>query len=304
MRNKTRLQTAPITALLLLSLLLPVLGADKEPAQAAYIDNGQVRLGVDLGAGGGIFYFSEKTPERNLLNHADKGRFIQQSYYGRADGSMWDKQPWRWNPVQGGGWRGEPAKVLESSIQADKLYVKTLPKHWATGEDVPEAVMEEWIELHGKIAQIHFRFSYHGTVNQPPADAELPAFFADGALPNLVFYSGTQPWTGGDLTRIVPGWPNHGGTATESWAAYVDDKDWGIGLFFPGKTRFTYYRFKGNGQNGPTGSACSYFAPLSRVTIVNGFVYDYTIDVAIGTVPELRDTFKTLAASLPPPAAK
>ncbi len=61
-----------------------------------------MKIGVDLSSGGSIFWFSELPGDRNLLNHADRGRFIQQSYYGKADGSMWAKKPWHWNPVQGG----------------------------------------------------------------------------------------------------------------------------------------------------------------------------------------------------------
>jgi hypothetical protein len=30
-----------------------------------------------------------------------------QSYYGHADGLLWDKQPWNWNPVQGGHYKGQ-----------------------------------------------------------------------------------------------------------------------------------------------------------------------------------------------------
>ena len=67
-------------ALLWLALGSPSANAAREPVSPEYLENDLVRIGVDLGAGGGIFYFSEKSPERNLLNHFDKGRFIQQSY--------------------------------------------------------------------------------------------------------------------------------------------------------------------------------------------------------------------------------
>jgi hypothetical protein len=30
---------------------------------------------------------------------------LQQSYYGDADGSSWNGQPWCYNPVQGGSWQ-------------------------------------------------------------------------------------------------------------------------------------------------------------------------------------------------------
>src|SRR6266540_399424 len=76
-----------------------------------FIDNGQLRLGVNRAWGAGIAWLSE-SDGRNLVNHWDHGRLIQQSYYGEKDGSLWNKTPWTWNPVQGGDWRGHPAKVL------------------------------------------------------------------------------------------------------------------------------------------------------------------------------------------------
>lgn len=262
--------------------------------KTAYIDNGQVRLGVDLDSGGGIFYFSQKMPERNVLNHFDKGRFIQQSYYGDKDGSLWNKEAWRWNPVQGGGWKGEPAKVLASSIQAKKLYVKTRPKHWATGEDVNDALMEEWIDLNGKVAHIHFKFTYTGSKDNAKRDQELPAVFVDYSLCNLVLYTGARPWTNDILTRNVPGFPNEPAEADENWAAYVDDQDWGLGVYFPGTTKLTAYRSKQNGVAGPEGAACSYFAPIQELAITKGWTHQYDVYLFIGHVTEIRNTFKKL----------
>lgn len=74
----------------------------EEGVNGTYINNGIVQLGVDMDRGGAVFHFSEVNTKRNLLNHADEGRFIQQSYYGEADGADWNGQSWVWNPIQGG----------------------------------------------------------------------------------------------------------------------------------------------------------------------------------------------------------
>ncbi|PAW84281.1 MAG: hypothetical protein B9S33_12090 [Pedosphaera sp. Tous-C6FEB] len=262
-----------------------------------YLDNGQVRLGVDRAAGGSIGFFGESATGRNLLNHYDKGRFIQQSYYGAKDGSDWNGKPWRWNPVQGGGWRGEPARTLAFTNTATSLYARTLPKHWATGVDLPEVTMEEWIELHGRVAQVRFRMTYSGATNHPPAHQELPAVFADFALTNLVYYQGGAPWTGGALTRRVPGWPNeYVKQLTEHWATFVDGRDWGLGVFFPGTTEVTCYRAAG--KPGPAGSGCSYLAPIRTLAITNGFKLDYSVCLTLGTLGEMREKFRSLAEEL------
>ncbi len=284
-----------------------------------YLDNGQVRLGVDRAAGASIGFFGESATGRNLLNHYDKGRFIQQSYYGAKDGSDWNGKAWRWNPVQGGGWRGEPARTLAFTNTVNTLFAKTLPKHWATGVDLPEVVMEERIELRGRVAHMRFRMSYGssperpltpalspgggegdrkaGATNHPPAHQELPAVFADFALTNLVYYKGDAPWTGGALTRRVPGWPNeYDKGLAENWAAYVDARDWGLGVFVPGTTEMTFYRHPG--KAGPAGSGCSYLAPIRTLAITNGFKLEYDVFLAIGTVGELRAQFRLLAVEL------
>ncbi|MBP5720967.1 MAG: hypothetical protein J6W82_07870 [Bacteroidales bacterium] len=56
---------------------------EKEPAtwpeagkaNATYIANGKIQIGVDLERGGAVFHFSEYANKRNLLNHYDEGRF-------------------------------------------------------------------------------------------------------------------------------------------------------------------------------------------------------------------------------------
>jgi hypothetical protein len=240
-------------------------------------------------------WFSEKKTDRNLLNHYDKGRFIQQSYYGKVDGSDWNGKPWKWNPVQGGGWRGEPSKVIEVRKKPSAIHVKSHPAHWATGELLEDCVMEQTITLEGRVARIRYGFTYSGGTDHPPVHQELPAVFVDADLPNLTFYGGAAPWTGAPVTRRVPGWPNERVQTTEPWAAYVDEEGWGIGVCTPGSYDLTTYRFKGDGKTGPKGSACSYFAPIRTMAIQPGWEFKYEIFLAIGTVEELRGTFKRLS---------
>jgi hypothetical protein len=175
-------------AIVALGLVGAACGADEK-----FLENDRVKIGVDLTSGGSIFWLSEKTNERNLLNHADRGRFIQQSYYGKPDGSKWGDKPWRWNPVQGGDYKGRPAKLLDSKVTADSLYVKSVPVNWAGGEDVEDCRMEEWITLEGELAHVRLRFSYNGTEAHPATHQELPAVFVDYALADLVCYQGEKP---------------------------------------------------------------------------------------------------------------
>ena len=46
-----------------------------------YIDNGVVKLGIDMGRGGAIGYFSASGSKTNIVNCHDMGREIQLSFY-------------------------------------------------------------------------------------------------------------------------------------------------------------------------------------------------------------------------------
>jgi hypothetical protein len=142
-----------------------------------YLDNGQVRLGVNLKAGACIGWFSKSGTQENLLNAYDVGRYVQQSYYGNEDGSDWNGKPWRYNPVQGGSWKNEPAEVVETQADATSFYAKTKPRHWATGAFTPECMMEEWLRLDGGLARLKFKMTYTGTQEHKPRHQELPALF-------------------------------------------------------------------------------------------------------------------------------
>lgn len=257
-----------------------------------FIDNGTLHLGVKQSSGAGIAWFSQSGINQNLINHWDRGRLIQQSYYGNEDGSLWNKQPWRWNPVQGGDWRGSGAKVLEIRFTTNTLYSKTLPKNWAGGQDLTNTVMEQWITLTGAVAHVRFKFSYTGTDVHAERDQEIPAVFVEPEFKNLVLYDGDKTWTGAPLHRSVPGWPNEGRKMTEHWAAYVNDEDFGIGVFVPVANRLTCYRF-GDGKREK--GACSYFAPLTVFSITPGFVFEYNAYLTIGTVDQIRERFKNNA---------
>jgi hypothetical protein len=293
------------------SLMLPVAATADEPEVASdtrFLQNDKVKIGVDMTSGGAIFWFSELPDGPNLLNHADRGRFIQQSYYGRSDGSSWAGKPWVWNPVQGGHYKGKPAKLLDSKITETSLYLKSIPINWAGGELIEDCRMEQWIVLRDKVASIRFRFAYEGKVEHPARHQELPAVFMDFALPDLVYYKGEKPWTGEALQRDVPGWPNEQRQVDEEWAAFIGPDGRGLGVFFPGTKRITCYRHPG--PPGPTGGGCSYFAPIQTMAIEPGFRHDYRVHLTIGKPEEIRERFSRLrpatfpAKAAPPAGAK
>lgn len=291
-----------IAAFTILATIATAAPVPEVASKQKFLENGKIKIGVDLSSGGSIFWFSELPADRNLMNHADRGRFIQQSYYGKTDGSLWVKKPWRWNPVQGGDYKGKPAKLLEVKETDSTLYVRSIPVNWAGGQDLDECRMEEWITLSDNIARIRFRFTYKGTDVHPPTHQELPAVFVDFALTDLVYYKGDKPWTGDALSKDRPGWPNEGRKTSEHWAGFVGEDGRGVGVLFPGTEKVTTYRHPG--PAGPKGGGCSYFAPIRTMSITPGFVFDYSVYLTIGTAEEMRSRFMPIAKTHLDAAAK
>lgn len=265
-----------------------------------YIDNGKVRLGVDMSRGGSVFYFALSDNQVNLLNHRDEGRFIQQSYYGEADGSEWWGGPWTWNPIQGGGSLGTKAEVKEQEITQTTIHVVSIPVHWAYSNLMPELEMEEMITLEDSVAHIHYTFrnTGEGATDHPVSHHEMPAVFVDYDYNHLRFYNGDKPWTWGELSDVVPGWPNEYHDRTEEWSAYVNTEGYGIGVYTPGTFPITAYQYGKGASTGSNGDDCSYFAPLREFAITKGMVVEYDVYVTIGQLNDIRCRFYRINTSL------
>lgn len=275
------------------------LNAADPPGDWVFLDNGTLRLGIKRSSGAGIGWLSASGSQENLLDHYDHGRLIQQSYYGREDGSKWEEKPWRWNPVQGGDYKGSAAEVLSLTHTATTLSAKIRPRNWAGGQLLHDCLMEQQIRMEGACAIVRFRFKYTGTETHPIVDHEVPAVFLNPRLIHLVHYQGNRPWTNAPLTRSQPGWPNESRSIPESWAAYVNDQGKGAGVFVPIAKEITCYRF---GASPDAPSACSYFAPVVRFAITPGMDFSYEAAIAIGEPEEMRKTFAALRSKLAAPA--
>ncbi len=254
-----------------------------------YLENDFLKVGFLKSHGGALAYLSKVGTDANVLNHFDRGRLVQQSYYGDSDDSRWVDKPWRFNPVQGGDYRGRAAKLVEFQATKTTAYARTIPRHWASGELVDDCVMEQWAELDGPLVRMRYRFHYQGEKSHAPRHQETPAVFVEPQLKTLVTYEGTEPWTGGPLKRRSPGWPNEYVKLAEPWAAWVDDRDVGVGICVPGTKEATTYRFQGG-----RGSSCSYIAPLRTFALTPDLTYSYEAYLTLGSVEQIRSRFSEL----------
>jgi len=255
-----------------------------------YIQNADLRVGLLRSHGGAIAHLSPRGLGANTLNHYDHGRLVQQSYYGDEDDSFWGDKPWRYNPVQGGDYHGNAAKVVEFKTTETTAYVKTIPRHWASGELLNECTMEQWVQLKGPILQVRYKFTYNGDTSHKPRHQETPAVFVSPQLSTLVISAGEKPWTSAPLTRRKPGWPNEYLALPESWAAYVGDDGNGVGVYVPGASEATCYRFEGGAD-----SDCSYLAPLQTFALTPKLSFEYKAYFTLGNADTIRGRFAVLA---------
>ena len=266
--------------------------AERSTTDFVYIDNDEIRVGFKKSSGVGIAHLQLLPDGENVINHWDRGRLVQQSYYGKSDGSTWTLDgkviPWRWNPVQGGDSGHGVPKVLDLKAERDKLYSKTVGKNWGGGQDLDEVTFEQWVTLTGKVAHVKFRMTYTGETSHPVCAQELPAVFIEPQYSTLLVYDGDAPWTSAPVSKSVPGWPNESRRINENWAAYVNSDGVGVGVYVPIASKITCYRF-GSGEYRREDGACSYFAPVKEFAITPGMVFDYDVYLTIGTAQQIRD---------------
>jgi hypothetical protein len=289
-----------LIALCLGSSLIAEQPIQSEAGDMIWLKNSSIKVGLKKSSGGAIAWVGSADGQRNLINSHDRGRLIQQSWYGQEDGSLWNKRPWRWNPVQGGDWRGKSASIIEQRHGPTSSFVRSRPVHWATGKDLEDCDMQQTISLNEETVHVHYRFQYQGSISHSQRHQELPAFFVDASLDTLVTYEGDSAWSDGPMTRRQPNFPNEYGRISEHWAAYVDGNDRGIGLFVPKADEATFYRYpaKMDRKNKVDDSWCSYVAPIRTLAVQSDFEYSYDVWITMGSSEEIRQRFKLIAEGL------
>jgi hypothetical protein len=271
------------------------------------IRNDKLRLIQDTTRGGAISYISLAGNKRNLVNIADEGRYIQQSYYAgnsvnrQKDGQSPSWSPWSWNPIQCGDYARHRAQILETRQTADSTYIKCIPMQWDMNNMPAEAIMEQWTSLCDNVVSVRCRLTCHrtddiygeGVLN----DQEIPAVYPISALNNLYSYFGDAPFTGAaivktEVIQLESGFwgrymTNNGNFPAEKWMAFVDNNGWGLGVYSPQATQFLAGRY-GRAGGESTSPYTGYIAPLRVEALMKNYVSEYSYYLIVGTLDEIR----------------
>lgn len=277
----------------------------------SYLDNGVVKIGVNLDIGGAITYLSKSGTEENMINSHDWGRQIQMSFYSGpvpyvpANG----KQPaknWTfigWNPIQSGDAYNNPSKVLAHTNSGTELYVKCIPMHWPLDNEPGECTFESWLTLEGNTVRVRSRINNArpDATQYPARGQELPAVYTNGTYYRLFTYDGDAPFTGGPLRLIdkvwdtsippaeAPGGPWDSWYATENWAALVNEADFGVGVWTPNTYAYVGGFAGVPGSGGPKDGPTGYISPTRSEILDHDIVYDYRYTLIVGNLREIRD---------------
>lgn len=276
-----------------------------------YIENSRFKLGIKLSWGGGISYLADKqdgdSTITNLINCADTGRLVQQSYYGTNlppyECGDYNGTTWGYNPVQGGNLHNQASRIIDVKINERSVYVKAQPRDWAK-TNLAECYMENVYTLYFDRVQVDNRFVDFTGYQNSARHQELPAFYTIGYLNTFVYYNGNRPWTGASLNyeKSLSFWS--GNTSqyfgmqegnTETWCAWINyNANYGLGLYVP-NTEILYagrhaYDAEPDSKN-PSSGTCNYVAPLNTLRMVSFEPFEYSYLITGGSVEQIRETF-------------
>eukprot|EP00756_Hemistasia_phaeocysticola_P058687 Hpha_TRINITY_DN3533_c0_g1::TRINITY_DN3533_c0_g1_i1::g.25586::m.25586 len=279
------------------------------------LDNGVVRVGVDLSRGGAIGYFADvKDPDSSVINRHDMGREVQLSYYadptyynpptaayphGACDHLFMDRE-WPWNPIGAGDVDGNHGAILSLKKSDDNtsLTIVTRPLQWACHNVSCECEFERTITLQGTGVKVSATLHNHRTDSYDATrkhSQEQPAVYSIGQLYRLLTYNGSKPWTGGALSEYAtagPPWVPGQFPATENWAALVRDDNWGMGIVNPQITTFLGGFHGKHKEGGPYDDSTGYIAPITSTALPKNGDYTYTFYLVLGNIGTIRSYAK------------
>ncbi|MBO4423711.1 MAG: hypothetical protein J5879_09740 [Clostridia bacterium] len=275
-----------------------------------YFENEYLKIGVELVWGGGLSYYGDKRCKveglKNMLNHADTGRLVQQSYYGTGEppyvrGEFMGK-PWVYNPVQGGDRGNCKSKLVDFSVRDGSVWVKCRPRDWGHVGSYTYSYMENTYTLKGDMLEVDNRFVDWSGYEHPRCSQEIPAFYTVSYLDNFFFYNGGKPWQNEplqvrrDLIFWPEDWPRHrfplDEKNTETWCAWCDIDDYGIGLYVPGAKMLIGGRYSHDGTKDPAAGPTNYVAPVYFLSLISYKPLTYKYLITSGQLDEIREKFR------------
>lgn len=312
--NKPRqlvLSLSIATALVTALITAPIYGQE-----LLTIDNGVTKVSVDRSKGGAITWVSHAGYPRNIVNLADPGRLIQQSYYAgkrlnrTAEGQHAAWSPWPWNPIQGGGvgggnssvidGAGSWARVLKATCENRVIYTETVPKLWDMPSEEANAAMHQWTQFETEMPNVIVVRCEFNSKRKPKdrwgqtqaRSQEIPACYFTRNFSTMKSYLGDGKWR----DEAQPPGPPWGRTQPPLNAmAFFNEGGEGIAVYSPCATEHWNFGPHGNGNSSvDTDGSCMHVAPIDRVRLTPKSTYQYRYWLALGGQSKLAKDLDVL----------
>ena len=254
---------------------------------------------------------------------------------------------WPYNPVQGGDVVSNPSQIIDYQVTEGEIYVKVRAMDWSKGAtaeqytgtvmggETTKSYMENWYTIKGGMVYVKNRFidwnGFEGLDKVPAHSNELPAAYVVHPFHNYVCYDGNDTSWKGELTKTeAPGsWVKNAvrnQNPVEHWFAWVNDNDFGVGVYIPGTDVFVSGRSNSSTSkklninkdaydspltneyryNKPEATSMytscyvrntSYTAPVVVWTMKSYVPMEYTYVITVDYVDVIRQQFKALEES-------
>ena len=263
------------------------------------IDNGTIKIGIDRAKGAAITWLSWSAYPQNMVNSADPGRLIQQSYYAglrldrQADGQSKAWSPWTWNPIQGGGVSSWARVTTFQRLDEHTLYAETVPKLWDMPSEEAAALMRQWtgfepampdvVVVRCEFVSLRAADDRWGPAATRPQ--EIPACYFTRNFSVVKSHLGGGQWRDETQPRGPP-WgkarpPRH---AMALFAANGQ----GVAVFSPAATQVWNFGPHGGGaSDDPAAGPCMHVAPIDRAALGPRSVYRYRYWLVVGSAPQI-----------------
>ena len=271
------------------------------PSQMVYLDNGVIRVGLNMDYGGSVTYLSAAGSKTNLVNNYDLGRQIQYSFYswpipynppGTTTHPVWKDMGW--DPIQTGDVYGYGSKVTTWKRDGNKVTFTGIPLQWAMKNVPCECRVESTVELSGIGLVLKHRF-INARTDQFDLLARGQNFgggFVNGEFYKAVSYSGTEPFTNGPLTRLTLPGPKGDYEpvwffGSERWAALENDAGLAVGVWTPDHFLFNATHY-GERHGGEFESHAGTIATNRWEVLDRNIVIDFMQVVMLGSAEQIR----------------
>jgi hypothetical protein len=307
----------------------PILNSPQPDDKRPILQNERVRVAIDLGVGGVVREVTDLQVGENMINcyvksngKRDPGRDDQISLYSLPDANTgWTQNGKRvlddigYNPVQGGSIAGDYSPILGYGRTDKMLYCKTRGMHWGLSNEPGDYIVEQWIRLEGNIVRRHVRITGSRPDQTKYADSrqqELPCTYTSSMYYQFYVVQG-DPYTNAPLVN-VNAIPNIGGSgksfnqynyqghmgpydisASEPWIVAVrPNTNRGLALHTPYSNEFKAGLFDSPGIGPPESINAGYIANTVNMILDPNGVYEFDINMVVGTLDEIRSTINTL----------